>query len=303
MIALLDQDDVWLPGKIAKQVAALLARPDVALVHSSYYLIDADGRRTGVRRLQEGKWESLPGLLLDVPVSSCTTLFTKQLLEEVGPFDPTLNGSDDWDMWLRMALRRNQFYCIAEPLAEYRVHAGMTSQDNLMMASTGLAVLDKFYAMQSLPDVANEWKNRAYFNKRAWAVSIYYGLGRLDEARDELQAAALLYPEGIVAGRFIRSLVSARAEAEQMQATQRMAREAVAFLLKEAKVSERLASRLRRRARLLVALHAPRGRSNVVKSVVMAFLREPKLAIDEELWSAAGRRARRIIRPRTGGTA
>ena len=88
MIALLDQDDVWLADKLEKQVEILRSHPCVGVVHSSYYLIDKNGKRTGVKRLQGGEWKPLPDLLLEVPVSSCTTLFPMRIVEEVGLFDP-----------------------------------------------------------------------------------------------------------------------------------------------------------------------------------------------------------------------
>src|SRR6266571_2992397 len=51
LIALLDQDDVWLANKLERQVAVLRSHPNVGVVHSSYYLIDENGKRIGVKRL------------------------------------------------------------------------------------------------------------------------------------------------------------------------------------------------------------------------------------------------------------
>src|SRR6266571_4940127 len=47
LIALLDQDDVWLANKLERQVAVLRSHPNVGVVHSSYYLIDENGKRIG----------------------------------------------------------------------------------------------------------------------------------------------------------------------------------------------------------------------------------------------------------------
>lgn len=293
LIALLDQDDEWLPGKLEKQVAVLMCNPSIGVVHSSYYLIDEDGRRTDLRRLKEGSWKPLPSLLLEVPVSSCTTLFPRSLINEVGPFDPTLNGSDDWDLWLRIAARGYSFYCVSEPLAEYRVHSGMTSRDDPMMVRAALAVLDKFYASETVPREALEWKDRAYFGKHAWGVSVYYGLGRLDEAREHLRQAAVLYPEGIAAGRFVRSLIDSRAQAEGAQPSSAMAREAGRFVLREARLDKRLRSKLAARVRLVIALYAPGGRVGKARSIVTTLLKNPALLLDGEVWNAARRAARR----------
>src|SRR5438067_8321397 len=41
-VALLDQDDLWLPDKLERQLLYLNARPDVGFVHSRVDCIDAD---------------------------------------------------------------------------------------------------------------------------------------------------------------------------------------------------------------------------------------------------------------------
>ena len=45
-VSLLDADDVWLPDKLARQVALLEQRPEVGLVHGDMEVIDGAGRRT-----------------------------------------------------------------------------------------------------------------------------------------------------------------------------------------------------------------------------------------------------------------
>src|SRR5438067_2461064 len=43
LVALLDQDDLWLADKLDRQIAYLDARPDVGLVHTRVQCIDAEG--------------------------------------------------------------------------------------------------------------------------------------------------------------------------------------------------------------------------------------------------------------------
>ncbi len=47
--ALIDQDDLWEPRKLEKQVAYMEAHPELLLSHTSAWIIDADGRRGGIR--------------------------------------------------------------------------------------------------------------------------------------------------------------------------------------------------------------------------------------------------------------
>jgi glycosyltransferase involved in cell wall biosynthesis/2-polyprenyl-3-methyl-5-hydroxy-6-metoxy-1,4-benzoquinol methylase len=295
LIALLDQDDVWLPHKLATQVAALRAHPHVALAHSSYYLIDADGERIGLQKLPQREWKPLPELLVDVPIASCTTLFPRGLLDEVGLFDPELAGSDDWDLWLRMAARGYSFYCVGEPLAEYRVHNANTSRDIDLMVRAGLRVLDKFYAMPNLPVEALRYRHRAYFGRHAWAAAVYYGADRFEEAREHLRLAAQCDPQGVATGRFLQSMIHAGAE----RPTYHTAQGAVGFV-RETLRGQPLATSARRKLRayahLTLAFHSGASIRRQLGHVVSALLTYPGLVANRSLWASVKRKAIEVIR-------
>ncbi|HYO51049.1 MAG TPA: hypothetical protein VEW94_14450, partial [Chloroflexia bacterium] len=292
LIALLDQDDVWLPHRLDVQVRALRAHPHVALVHSSYYLIDESGHRTGAANLPEREWYALPDLLLDIPIASCTCLIPRWALDKTGLFDPALAGSDDWDLELRIAALGYRFYCVGEPTAEYRLHAANTSRDVNLMARAGLGVLDKFYARSNLPAKAHDYKDRAYFNRYAWAASISYGAGKHAEARDYILKAAHHYPHGVAKGRFLQSLVYAQSD-RPSRATAQAAVRFATRTLDQAFLPASVRRKLRSRARLVLALHAANHRFDMVKGLARALMSDPVLALDREIWSAALRLARR----------
>jgi glycosyltransferase involved in cell wall biosynthesis len=293
LIALLDQDDIWLPEKLAVEVAAFARHPQVALVHSSYYLIDGAGRRTGVARLPQREWAPLPDLLLEIPIASCTALFPRRVLDEVGSFDPALAGSDDWDLWLRMAARGYRFYCLGVPLAEYRIHPANTSNDIDLMIRAGLGVLDKFYTLPNLPASACPMRDKAYFGRHAWAAALYYGAQRLEPAGTHLRAAATHDPSGVVTGRFLQSLIYARSS----QPTRATALAAIRFVqqtLAAAGISPARMKWLRARARLVWALHTG-GSVRRAIALAHALLAEPRLLIDPHLWAAARRLLQRAV--------
>lgn len=296
LIALLDQDDLWMPNRLTKGVAAIQANSNVALIHSSYVLMDAEGRNTGVVRLGEGRWAPIPELLLEVRISSCTTLFRRQIALDKGGFDAALAGTDDWDMWLRMALLGYDFYCIGEPLACYRVHEEMTSRNDLLMINRSFAVLDKFYSQPSLPTLALEAKDQAYFNKHTWATAVFYGQRNLEDAAAQLDKAAQLFPEATIAGKLLRSLASARANAEGKAVGKQTIRDAAAFLRKEALANGLPSSALnslKAQARLTEALHDA-GKIERIGAVTATLLRYPGLIFSSEVRQAIGRLAGRI---------
>jgi hypothetical protein len=62
-----------------------------------------------------------------------------------GPFDPTLRGCDDWDLWLRLA-ERWEFVYENRVALHYRIHAGNDSRDRLYMYYVAVALYEKHLA-------------------------------------------------------------------------------------------------------------------------------------------------------------
>lgn len=293
LLALLDQDDLWLPNKLEVEVSALTAHPGVALVHSGYYLIDAQGRRTGTVRLREDEWSPLPSLLFEVPVSACTTLFPRRVLDEVGLLDPTLSGSDDWDLWLRMATHGYRFYCVGEPLAEYRVHSANASRSTDLMVQSSLGVLRKLYEQPNLPEVVLHNRRQAFAERHAWAAAVYYGEGKLQQAREHLQKAAAYSPRAVSSGRFLQSLVHARSQSPDSKT----AREAVQFAmhtLDEISMPEKARRMLRANSYLVLAVHSGVRKWLLPGLLARAVMAYPGIVLNRKLWSQAARRARRL---------
>ncbi len=54
----------------------------------------------------------------------------KNIVEEFEFFDeaPLQRGSEDYDMWLKFAYNKVDFYGIPKPLVTYRIHPEGTSQ-------------------------------------------------------------------------------------------------------------------------------------------------------------------------------
>ena len=128
--AFLDADDLWLPEKLAKQVALMEAHPEYGYTHTACWKIDERGTRLCVRHGHNlppsGRyWEVL---LQQVWMSSSTVMVSRESWERLGPF----NETDEWRVHedLEFALRYAKvmpFGVLAEPLAEYRLTPGNIS--------------------------------------------------------------------------------------------------------------------------------------------------------------------------------
>jgi glycosyltransferase involved in cell wall biosynthesis len=153
LIALLDQDDLWLPTKLEHQVAYLDAHPEVGLVHSRVNCID----RSGAACSCEGAISVYPfeglcagRLLLGNGIAPLTVLLRAACIDRAGKFDQRFSPADDWELWIRIA-RHDSLGFLDEVTAHYRFHGDNVSKDQLLMQLTVLKIMDAVCAR--FPDV------------------------------------------------------------------------------------------------------------------------------------------------------
>jgi glycosyltransferase involved in cell wall biosynthesis len=119
LIALLDSDDEWLPGKLDRQLALFGPGLDaVDVVYSGYQIHHADGHVETVLRPPP---RSLRRALLGGNVFGCTSsvIVRRDVLDSVGGFDPSLPALVDYDLWLRLAVKGVSFASIPDPLVRF----------------------------------------------------------------------------------------------------------------------------------------------------------------------------------------
>ncbi len=131
-IAFLDADDLWLPGKLEKQMAYLEANPGKAWIYSDALVFESATNRTicriGARtRLHEGA--VLQPLLLRSFIPSATPVVKRDALFAANLFDesPERRVIEDWCLWLRLAAR-HPVALLDEPLARIRLHGENSSR-------------------------------------------------------------------------------------------------------------------------------------------------------------------------------
>ena len=132
LIALSDQDDVWVPDRLARMVAEFRRRPDLLLLHSDARLVDAGRKDLGqtlfhaleatpdeIARIHAGR--AFDVFLRRNLVTGATAMFRRSLRAQALPMPP------EWvhDEWLGIvAAAVGRVDVLEEALIDYRQHDG-----------------------------------------------------------------------------------------------------------------------------------------------------------------------------------
>jgi glycosyltransferase involved in cell wall biosynthesis len=137
-LAFLDDDDLWAPHKLARQLA--VAEVDRACwVYAGAVEIDRAGELLGGQPppSSEVLLESLPRHNV-MPAGSSNVVVLRETFRACGGFDTGLRHLADWDLWLRLA-ERGSPACVPEPLVAYRIHPTQATMDTTgMMAEADI---------------------------------------------------------------------------------------------------------------------------------------------------------------------
>jgi glycosyltransferase involved in cell wall biosynthesis len=126
LVAFVDSDDLWEPSKLERQLALLRAKPECRWSYTAFSVVDAEGMLLASERSRP--WTSHSGQIFAQTVRSAASIRTPsvvastELLREVGAFDEAIDCSEDYDLWIRLALR-SPVCLVDEPLVRVRRHA------------------------------------------------------------------------------------------------------------------------------------------------------------------------------------
>ena len=131
-IASCDDDDLWFPKKLEKQLTEFEKDESIGLVCSNgFYLYKNDKKRKIFN--SRDTYFSFKKLLKINKIICCSVLIKKNVFDDIGIFDednPKIFTAEDYEMWLRIAKKYKIKY-IGEPLIKYRVHDNNLSKKHL----------------------------------------------------------------------------------------------------------------------------------------------------------------------------
>jgi glycosyltransferase involved in cell wall biosynthesis len=194
-VAFLDDDDLWLPEKLERQVPLLEA--GAAVVHTLVWVADGDGNvlerpsERGFRLFREVAAAGYPyhWLLRRSSFQINSFAVARTALDDAGGFDERLGALADLDLVHRLR-RRHELVLVDEPLVKYCHHGGNTAGTSLAREWPVLAEKELAYLRSA--DLPHRREIEAYLH--AQLAQSAYILGDYRRAATEAVRARRLDP-------------------------------------------------------------------------------------------------------------
>ena len=219
-VARMDADDRSSPDRLARQVAFLDRHADVALVGSSYRLIDGDGACSGVMPMLVSPVAVARDLYTRSPFGHGTVMVRRDVLEQLDGYAGSWWPVDDYDLWRRLLVEYRGAN-LPEALYDYRLHEQNSSVAQQTLLSRRIrdelwvgAGPPRLRIRQFVAELAEHWAAGpelrmpliwAYVDRHASLLRDAVQRERYDVARRLGPAAPLVVL--VAATRFMRQLV------------------------------------------------------------------------------------------------
>lgn len=142
-IARFDADDICTPDRLARQVAAMEAHPDVDIVGSQAVLMDETGRDFDQTRLPVSSDAVWAFSLLQCPFVHPSVMLRTDMLRRDGITFDERYINQDFELWSRLLVTHRGMN-LAEPLIRYRVHgASMTIRHHEENLQATLEIIER----------------------------------------------------------------------------------------------------------------------------------------------------------------
>jgi glycosyltransferase involved in cell wall biosynthesis len=153
-VAFLDDDDSWVPEKLAWQIEEFSRAERVGFVYGWRETLYSETGRSSILPLS-GDVETH---LRWFRITTSAVMVSREALDAAGKFDEAMPCASDYDLWIRIWRLHFDFRVIARPLVRYAVH-GAALSDNVRKVVIGEEMLlekhSSFFAEdhESLSDI------------------------------------------------------------------------------------------------------------------------------------------------------
>lgn len=195
-IAFLDSDDLWLPDKLALQMAVFDRNPSAALVFTDERNFSADGDAALSRFQQKppARGRVLTALFFGNFILNSSVVVRKDALLDAGGLNPLHRVHEGVDLWLRIA-EQHDFDYVDQVLVRYRVRPDSISHADLLACQQrDLEIMDDWTARR--PDLFAADSPRI----RGRRARVFERMGRTLLSRGDYPGARRAYRQAIGLG-------------------------------------------------------------------------------------------------------
>jgi len=188
LIAFLDQDDFFLPNKLALQVSCFEMQPNVGIVHSGWRNVDP--KKTPFADIEP--WQDAPVLDLAgwgrrMPVLLSAMMFRRNWLIRSGGFTSNFKQASDVELVQQLALMGCEAAWVRQVTVLYRLHDRNDSLNTLIQASETWAVREQFFARSDIPQSIRRIENECLYYTLVWIAWRLYYTGHFTEMAQHLR--------------------------------------------------------------------------------------------------------------------
>ncbi|NOZ25076.1 MAG: glycosyltransferase [Nitrospirae bacterium] len=130
-----NSDDLYMPGAFMTVAEKFRERPDSAVFFGNFWLVDSDDEP--IRDIRFTPFSFRCSLLEGIGISNQAAFWRRELFEEHGYLDPSLEFAMDLDWWLRLGHARAGFCFIRRHLGCLRIHE--ETKTSTILNDVGLA--------------------------------------------------------------------------------------------------------------------------------------------------------------------
>lgn len=154
-VAFIDDDDLWAPEKLARQLEAARTTGRTWVYAGSVNIDESLRAISGapppppehVAR-SIARYNSIPG-------GGSNVIVRRDEFERVGSFDLRLKNTEDWEMWIRLTEHGPPAWA-PHPLLAYRVHSANASLDVAAILD-GVSLIERLHGTRADRGVLNRW--------------------------------------------------------------------------------------------------------------------------------------------------
>ncbi len=190
-IAFLDSDDEWLPAKLERQIAFMESHPDLTFVAC----LGTDEKRT-YSGYEDHDKQFLKFILEPFTQNMTRYVVRRDCFEKYGYFDTSIQGPEDWELWLRLLQQGCRFGYVPEVLMSY-----ISSDDSISSRPYAMLAGEEIIRQRYVETLPNKWQRRwlgNWFRARSYmnAAVCFREEGKLWKSLGYMLSSVLLSPLG-----------------------------------------------------------------------------------------------------------